>query len=133
MSPPTATHEPVETVAELLDALDDRKSINVEADLTVTVAGHDLRVRGYDELVALDLPSFPAAISLWRELPAEPADAAAAITSIGLTAEVRVRGVPVARIGADAVPSRVARGLGLGPVELLLEGALLAAVTRRRG
>ena len=133
MNSPTATHDPVETVAELLDALDDRKSIAVEADLTVTVAGYTVLLRGYDELVTLDLPSFPAALSLWRALPVEPTDAAAALASVGLTAELQVRGVPVARIGDEAVPSRVARRLGLGPTELLPEGTLLAAVTRRRG
>ena len=133
MSPPTATDEPVETVAELLDALDDRQSIAVDADLTVTVAGHTVLVRGYEALVALDLPSFPAALSLWRALPVEPTDAAAALASVGLTVELQIRGVPVARIGDAAVPSRVARGIGLGSAELLPEGTLLAAVTRRRG
>jgi len=51
---------------------------------------------------------------------------------VGLTAELRVRGVPVARIGDEAAPSALARALGLGPVELVPEGAILA-LTRRRG
>lgn len=125
--------EPAETLAELLDALEDRPALAVDADLTVHVNGAHIDVTGYDDIVALDFPSLPAALSLWRETPAEPMDAAAVLSSVGLTAEVRVRGVPLARIGDTAVPGRVAGLLGLGPVELVPDGALLALVTRRRG
>jgi uncharacterized Zn-binding protein involved in type VI secretion len=124
---------PVETVAELLDVLDDRPSLAVDADLTVTVDGHTATVTGYEDLVALDLPSLPATLALWRDLPTETMDAAAVLASVGLTVEIRVRGVPLARVGDTAVPSTAAKVLGLGPVELVPDGALLAAVTRRRG
>lgn len=125
--------EPIETVAELLDALDDRPSLAVEADLDVEVDGHGVTVVGYDDVVSLDVSSLPAALSLWRRLPVETMDVAAALASVGLTAELAVRGVPVARIGDAADPSAVARRLGLGPVELVPEGPLLAVLTRRRG
>lgn len=121
-----------ESLAELLDKLEDRHSLAVEADLDVELDGDRATVVGYDDLVALDLPSVPAAISLYRGRPVAMMDAAALLSSVGLTAEVRVRGVPVARIGANAAPSGLARRLGLGPVELVPEGTLLA-LTRRRG
>jgi len=123
---------PVETVAELLDELERRPALAVEADLILSVDGHTMSVTGYDDLVALDLPSVPALLSLWRGLPVDRMDAAAALASTGLTAELRVRGVPVARIGDDADPGRLAALLGLKPLELVPEGPLLA-VTRRRG
>jgi hypothetical protein len=124
--------DPPESLAELLDALEDRSELSVEADLDVELDGHRASVVGYDDLVALDLPSVPAAISLYRRRPVPVMDAAALLSAVGLTAEVRVRGVPVARIGADAEPSGLARRLGLGPVELVPDGGLLA-LTRRRG
>ena len=130
---PTGQHgDPPETLAELLDDLEGRPALSVEADLDVDLDGHRASVVGYDDLVALDLPSLPAALSLYRDRPVDAMDTAALLSSVGLTAEVRVRGVPVARIGDDAIPSGLARRLGLGPVELVPEGALLA-LTRRRG
>lgn len=123
---------PVETVAELLDELERRPDLAIEADLTVTMDGHTVAVTGYDELVAVDIPSLRAARSLWGDLPVDRTDAAAALASIGLTVELRVRGVPVARLGDDATPSGLAARLGLGPVELVPDG-LLMALTRRRG
>jgi hypothetical protein len=118
---------PATTVAELLEALDRRPALAIDAELTVSADGAPLSVVGYDDLVAVDLPSFAAAIALWRRVGSASMDAAAALASVGLTAEVRVRGVPVARLGDDAEPSSLAQSLGLGPVELIPEGSLLAA------
>jgi hypothetical protein len=133
VTPATRQHDgPPETLAELLDDLEQRPSLSVEADLTLEVDGYTATVVGYDDLVAVDLPSLSAARSLWRGRPVELMDAAAVLSSVGLTAELRIRGVPVARIGDVAVPSTVARWLGLGPVELVPEGAVLS-LTRRRG
>ncbi|WP_262175853.1 hypothetical protein [Haloarcula laminariae] len=123
---------PPESLAELLDALEGRPALSVEADLDVELDGHRATVVGYDDLVALDLPSVPALVSLARDRPVAVTDAAALLSTVGLTAELRVRGVPVARIGDAAVPSGLARRLGLGPVELVPESPLLA-LTRRRG
>jgi len=129
----TRQREPVTTLAELLDELEDRPALAVDADLTVEIDGHAVTVTGYDDLVAVDLPSLSALLALWRDAPVETMDAAALLSSIGLTAEVRVRGAPVARVGDAAEPSDLARRAGLGPVELVPDGLLLAAVTRRRG
>ena len=125
--------EQAQTLAELLDAFEDRPSLAVEADLTVELDGHAVQVTGYEELVAVDLPSLSALVALWRASPVEPMDAAAVLSSVGLTVELQARGVPLARIGDTAEPSGLARRLGLGPVELVPEGVPLAAVTRRRG
>jgi hypothetical protein len=127
------TDEPITTVAELLDRLERRPDLSVDADLEVTVDGTTVTVRGYEDLVAVDCPSLPSAVDLVRRHRSESMDAAAGLASTGLTAEVRVRGVPLARLGDGATPSRLAGMLGLGPVELVPEGLLLAAVTRRRG
>lgn len=122
----------IRTVAGLLDAIEQRPDLAVEADLTVAVAGRELRVVGYDDLVVVDVPSVRAALALARRYRARTMDAAAALDSMGLTVEAQVRGVPVGRVGAAATPGTAARLLGLGPVELVPEGVALA-LTRRRG
>jgi hypothetical protein len=127
------TGEPIETVAELLDVIEHRPSLAVDADLTVTVDGTTITVTGYDDVVAADVSSFGPVVALWRQYGDRTMDGAAALASVGLTAELRVRGVPVARLGSDANPSPLARRLGLGPVELVPEGPVLAAITRPRG
>jgi hypothetical protein len=113
-------------VGDLFDLIERKPDLLVDADLTVERDGVAFTVRGYDDLVAVDLPAFGAALDLWRDRPA-----AAALAAAGLTAEIRVRGAPVARLGADAVPSSLAQRLGFGPIELFLEGALLALTPRR--
>jgi hypothetical protein len=119
------------TVGDLFDLIERKPDLLVDADLTVERDGVAFTVRGYDDLVAVDLPSFGAALDLWRDGPVEGTDAAATLAAAGLTAEIRVRGAPVARLGADAVPSPLAKRLGLGPIQLFLDGALLALMPQR--
>ncbi|MGB9932760.1 hypothetical protein [Haloarcula amylolytica] len=119
------------TVGDLFDLIERKPDLLVDADLTVERDGVAFTVRGYDDLVAVDLPSFGAALDLWRDGSVEGTDAAATLVAAGLTAEIRVRGAPVARLGADAVPSPLAKRLGLGPIQLFLDGALLALMPRR--
>ncbi len=133
MTTASTRHQPAETVAELLDTLEDRPALAVDADLTVHLDGTPIEVTGYEDVVALDFPSLSALRSRWQGSPVDAMDMAAVLSSVGLTAEIRVRGVPLARVGDAAVPGRLAGLLGLGPVELVPEGALLALVTRRRG
>ncbi|MDQ2071614.1 hypothetical protein ACODNH_15180 [Haloarcula sp. NS06] len=118
-------------VGDLFDLIERKPDLLVDADLTVERDGVAFTVRGYDDLVAVDLPSFGAALDLWRDRLVEGRDAATALAAAGLTAEIRVRGAPVARLGADAVPSSLAKRLGLGPIQLFLDGALLAITPRR--
>lgn len=122
-----------QTVGDLLDAVERRPNLAVDAELTLTVDGRDIDVRAYDDLIAIELPSLRAAVALWRARSVDEAAAATALSAAGLTVELRVRGAPVARLGAAAVPSVRLRRLGLGPVELCPEGALLALVSPRRG
>lgn len=119
------------TVGDLFDLLERKPDLLVDADLTVERDGIAFTVRGYDDLVAVDLPSFGAAFDLWRDRPVTGTDAATALAAAGLTAELRVRGAPVARLGDDAVPSRLVKQLGLGPIELFVDGALLALTPQR--
>lgn len=133
MTTSSIRRQPAELLAELLDRLEDRPALSVDADLTVHLDGTPIEVTGYESLVALDFPSLSALWSQWREAPVGPMDIAAVLSSVGLTAEIRVRGVPVARVGDAAVPGRIPGLLGLGPVELVPDGALLALITRRRG
>ncbi|WP_058996814.1 hypothetical protein [Haloarcula sp. CBA1127] len=118
-------------VGDLFDLIERKPDLLVDADLTVERDGVAFTVRGYDDLVAVDLPSFGAAFGLWRDRVVEGKNAATALAAAGLTAEIRVRGAPVARLGADAVPSSLAKRLGLGPIQLFLDGALLAITPRR--
>jgi hypothetical protein len=122
--------EQITTLAALLDSLEQRPDLDLDADLTVTVADQAMTVAGYGDTFAFDLPSLTGAISLWRSLPVGHMDIAAMLSSVGLTAEVRVRGVPLARLGDTAVPSRISDWMGLGSIELLPEGIALAALSR---
>lgn len=133
MTTTSIRRQPAEILAELLDRLEDRPALAVDADLTVHLDGTPIEVTGYESLVALDFPSLSALWAQWREAPVDSMDMAAVLSSVGLTAEIRVRGVPVARVGDAAVPGRLPSLLGLGPVELVPDGALLALVTRRHG
>lgn len=95
------------------------------------VDGQELAVRGYDDLVTVDLPSFTAIATLWRQQQIGTMDAAAALAAAGITVEIQLRGAPVARLGSTAVPSGLAQRLGPGPIELCPEGALLALTPLR--
>jgi len=119
------------TVGDLFAIIERRPDLLVDADLTVAKDGTAFAVRGYDDLVAVDLPSFGAALALWQDRPVNGMDAAAGLAAAGLTAELRIRGAPVARLGADAVPGSLAKRLGLSPVELLADGLLLALTPQR--
>ncbi len=78
--------EPIETVAELLDVIERRPSLAVEADLTVAVDGTAVAITGYDDVVAADVASFGPVVALWRRYGDRTMDGAAALASVGLTA-----------------------------------------------
>lgn len=122
--------EPITTVAELMDTLEQRPDLAIDADLTVTIDGRTMTITGYGDTVAVDLPSLASSFSLWRTLPADEMDLAAGLSSVGVTAELRVRGVPLARLGDSAVPSWIGDRIGIGPVEIFPEGIALAVLTR---
>lgn len=105
----------------------------VEADLDVTVAGETVGVEGHGDLVVIDAPSFAALRALRRgvgRLP--PAVAPGRAADAGVTVDLRVRGVSVARIDPDADAGRLAVALGVAPARPSL-GGLLRALLRAVG
>lgn len=104
-----------------------RPPVEVDADLDVTIEGETLRVDGYGDLLVVDAPSFSALRSLRRGVDALPDPLSTALPAgAGLTVDLRVRGVSVARIDPDADPGPLARALGVAPARPSLGGVLRA-------
>ncbi len=113
-------------------------TLEIEADLELTVEGERARVSGEGSTLVIDLPSLGAARRLLRYLP--PSDSARdtvhdlddGLRAVGMTVDVRVDGVTVARSGSAARPGGISRLFGMGEVELgpgaLLRGARPAAI-----
>ncbi|MFB6206680.1 MAG: hypothetical protein ABEJ05_09170 [Haloglomus sp.] len=101
-------------VAPLVNAIervaDAPLGLDVSADLTVTVDGHELQVEAYTDRVFLDFPSLRAAVDVVRSTPrstgSRGADAnaslPAALAAADLTAVARVGGRELATFGAEA-------------------------------
>lgn len=110
----------------LADLIADRPHLDVAADLTVTVDGHELQVESYTDRVFVDAPSIRAAVTGIRRLP----DSGPGLFTIGrllkaadLTVVVRVAGTEVARLGADR------RGIKYGPLSIRPAGLLRVFVS----
>jgi hypothetical protein len=111
--------------------------LEVLADLRLAVDGEDIKIRGTGDRVVVDLPSLRAG----RRLLASGPFAAnrtrttgrvhEALQISGLTAEVRLRGDPVARLGAEARPGAIGRFLSLDGVEVRPIPPVRAALRRR--
>lgn len=95
----------------------------VEAAIDVSVDGETVRVDGYGDLVVVDAPSFAAARALRRGVGTLAA--LAPTMTAGVTVDVRVRGVSVARI-APGSPGRLAPLLGTAPARPSLGGLVRA-------
>lgn len=110
------------------DGADERR-LAVEADLAVTVEGHEIGVAGYGDLVVVEAPSLRAVRALGRGLDAlpRPPDGFAGAPP---TVDVRVRGVSVARIDPGVAPGPLARLLGTAPARPSLGGVLRALLRR---
>jgi len=102
--------------------------LDVDADLTVETDDWTGTVRGYGDLVVVDVPSLSAARSLARTV----APIADSVADAGVTADLRVRGVCVATVGPDVTPGILSRALGLAPARVR-PGGLLVALTPSRG
>jgi hypothetical protein len=105
------------------------RALAVDADLTVTVAGRRATVRGYGDLVVVEVASLAAARTLAREagavarwLPAE------AVTAADVTVDVRVRGASVAQVVPGREPGRLASLLGTRPARPSLGGVVRAGL-----
>ncbi|WP_232797892.1 hypothetical protein [Salinibacter altiplanensis] len=112
--------------------------LEVLADLQLAVDGEDIDIRGTGDRIVVDLPSLRAGRRLLASGPFASGQRARttgrvheALHISGLTVEVRLRGDPVARLGADAQPGAVGRFLNLDGVELQPVRPLRAALRRR--
>jgi len=108
------------------------------ADLQLAVDGEDIDVQARGKRIVVDLPSLRAGR---RILEAEPLSgggrgraarqAQEALQVAGFTLEVRLKGAPVAVVGAGASPGQLARLLRLDGVELRPASTLRYATRRR--
>jgi len=111
--------------------------LEVLADLQLTVDGEDIDVRGTGDHLVVDLPSLWAGRRLLRSGPFATDRARTtgrlheALRISGLTAEIRLQGDPIARLGAGARPGTVGRLFNLEGVEVRPTQPLRAALRRR--
>jgi hypothetical protein len=111
--------------------------LEVLADLRLAVDGEDIEIRGTGDHVVVDLPSLRAGRRLLSSGPFATDRAQAtgqvheALQISGLTAEVRLRGDPIARLGVGARPGAFGRFLNLDGVEVRPTRPVRAALRRR--
>ncbi len=111
--------------------------LEVLADLQLAVDGEDIDIRGTGDHIVVDLPSLRAGRRLLSSGPfatnrARTTGRVHEVLRIsGLTAEVRLQGDPIARLGAGARPGTLGRLLNLDGVEVRPTRPLRAAVRRR--
>ena len=111
--------------------------LEVLADLRLAVDREDIDIQASGDRVVVDLPSLRAGRRLLAAHPVSRAQGAAtdriheALTVAGITADVRLRGDIVARIGAEADPGRLGRLLNQGAVEVRAAPSLRAAARDR--
>jgi hypothetical protein len=111
--------------------------LEVLADLQLAVDGEDIDIRGTGDHIVVDLPSLRAGRRLLSSGPfaTDRAETTGriheALRVSGLTAEVRLRGDTVARVGAGARPGSLGRFLRLDGVEVQPTRPLRTAIRRR--
>ncbi|MEF8816711.1 MAG: hypothetical protein V5A58_07970 [Salinibacter sp.] len=112
--------------------------LEILADLQLAVDGEDIDIRGTGDQVVVDLSSLRAGRRLLASGPFTSGQQARATGRIhealrisGITLEVRLRGDPVARLGAGAQPGAMGRFLNLDGIELQPARPLRAALRRR--
>ena len=111
--------------------------LEVLADLRLAVDGEDIDIRGTGDHVVVDLPSLRAGRRLLASGPFATDRARTtgriheALDLSGITAEVRLRGDTIARIGARAQPGPLGRLLNLDGVDVRPTRPLRAAARRR--
>jgi hypothetical protein len=111
--------------------------LEVLADLRLAVDGEDIDIRGTGDHIVVDLPSLRAGRRLLSSGPFATNRARTtgriheALRISGLSAEVRLQGDTIARIGAGARPGPLGRILNLDGVDVRLSRPLRAALRRR--
>lgn len=110
------------------------RALDVDADLTLTVDGASVSVRGYGDLVVVAAPSLSVLRTLAREsgrlddrLPLFEF-----LHDADVTLDVRVRGRSVARAGPGYDPGPLSRALGTAPARVSPGGLLLTVLTEWR-
>jgi len=126
-----ATGVPPELGAVVEGVAREGPPLDVTANLSVTVDGVDLAVSTAGDRLRVQVPSLSAGLSVLRATPDGGSRLPEALAATGLTAEVRVGSAVVAVLGADAAAGRLARRLGLGPVQLRARGLVAAALRLR--
>ncbi|MEM1042172.1 MAG: hypothetical protein AAGI91_06030 [Bacteroidota bacterium] len=113
-------------------------SLDVQADLSLTVDGEPVSLRSEGDLLVATFQSVPRALRVLKTLPlpdgpgrvATLRTAAGTVRASGLNVLVRVGHRTVARAGPAARPGWLSRLLRLGEVEVYARQALLAALGR---
>ena len=113
--------------------------LNVMADLALSVDGEDVRVVADGDVIAVELADVRAARKLLRVAPMGLPRAERlrqlhdALAAAGLTAEVRLYGEAVARLGKGAQPGRTSRLLRLDRLEVRPGRSIASAARRKPG
>lgn len=111
-----------------LEALGDGTlTLDVNADLTLSLDGDELEVESYTDRVVVDVPSAGVATRVFRRTGDVLPEVARVLAAADLTAVVRMSGRSVAVLGAAARPGRFGRRLD-APVELDASEMLTALV-----
>lgn len=124
-------------MASLVEAIDrvgdGLPGLDVSADLTVRVAGHELAVEAYTDRVFVDFPSIGALVDVVRATPDGKSSGNStgpalptALVAADLTAVARVGSREVATLGAGA--DGPLRHLGYDNVSVSARNVLLATV-----
>ena len=102
--------------------------LSVEADLTATVDGDEVRIDGYGDRVVVSFPTFAAArkaLDGFETLPVsfDRLDGAA---GAGVDVDVRVRGASVVRLGPGVRAGPLSRLAGVAPARVSVVGVFRA-------
>lgn len=106
-----------------------REPLDIQADLTLTVNGEPVAIKGEGRRVVVALPSVQAGRALFRWPGAREnvPQVSEMLRDADVTMDVRMRGESVATLGAGAEPRTWNRLLNLGPVNVRPAAAVRAA------
>jgi len=108
---------------------DVRAPLEVEADLDLDLESGTAHVRGYGDLVVVELPSLTAARELATGASTLPvAGLPDGLATGGVTVDVRVRGRSVLRAGPGVDAGPLSRLAGVAPAAASLGGIAAAAI-----
>lgn len=106
-------------------------SLEVTANLSVTIDGITLAISTVGDRLRVQIPSAWAVFRLFRSERERLPALSRALSEAGLTAEIRVGSAVVAVVGQDAAPGTLSKLFASGAVEIRFR-ALAPAVLRLR-